>query len=368
LQDKKGPATAGPFFVERSDLDGPPATISKRSFTPETPRMRDLKHSILKYLENPAAEWVLQPLEPRTEMQNQALLMLKPECFLGGPAAASGVVDIVLQGLTQFGARVAGAMALEGPVLERLGTIDRHYRQASELSRGASRLVGAEDLARMKALCGLEGDVPVLGGHEWLALHPTWTAEALDAAWFAKGPKKVRSGFYTVPFASQGAPCLLVNGFYPGQARHFTASGRQVVLALLHSDLPWRVLRREVLGDTYPEKAQAGSIRRNLLEQREALGLARVDITSNFVHLSAGPFEGAGELANFFRGLEQASFRLEESRMATFWREAGLELPRLAELVEGGAWMPGGSPRDLFGATEELDARSAAFYVAQMGT
>jgi len=327
--------------------------------------MRDLKHSILQSLENPASEVLLQPLEPRTVRQNQALLMFKPECFKGSRAVTSGVLDIVLQGLADFDAEVAGAMALEGPVLERLGTIDSHYRHASELSRGASRLIGPEDLARMKALCGVEGECPVLGGHEWLALHPTWTPEALDAAWFAKGPKKVRSGFYTVPFQSEGRPCLLVNGFYPGQARHFTAPGRRVVLVLLQSELPWRTLRREMLGDTYPEKALPGSIRRNLLERREPLGLPRVDITCNFVHLSAGPFEGAAELVNFFRGLEQASFRLEESRMAAFCQEAGMDLPRLSALLDGAPWTPGGVPQDLFGATEELDARSAAFYVAR---
>lgn len=327
--------------------------------------MHDLKQAILHGLETFAPETLLQPLEPHTERQNQALLMLKPECFQGSTATLSGVLDIILHGLEKFDTQVAGAVALEGPVLERLGTIDRHYRQASELSRNASRLIGPEDLARLKTLCGVEGECPVLGGHEWLALHPDWTPQALDAAWFAKGPKKVRSGFYGVPFEAQGRPCLLVNGFYPGQAHHFTAPGQRVVLMLLHSDLPWRALRREMLGDTYPEKAQPGSIRRNLFERREILDLDRVDITSNFVHLSAGPFEGAGELVNFFQGLACASFHLEASRMATFWQEAGLELPRLAPLVEGAAWTPGGVAVDLFGATEELDARSAAFYVAQ---
>lgn len=327
--------------------------------------MHNLKQALLQTLSSSAPEHMLQPLDPRTERQNQALLMLKPECFQGSPATVEGVLEIVFEGLAAFGADVAGAGVLDGSVLEIQGTIDRHYRQASDYSRAASRLIGHEDLSRMKALCGVEGECPVLGGHEWLALNPGWTPEALDAAWFAQGPKKIRSGFYTVPFESQGRPCLLVNGFYPSQARHFTAPGRRVALMLVHSDLPWRVLRREMLGDTYPEKALPGSIRRRLLEQREALGLPRVDITSNFVHLSAGPFEGAGELVNFFQGLDSAAFRLEDSRMATFWQEAGQDFSRLEALLGGEPWMPGGLPRDLFGSTEELDARSAAFYIAQ---
>jgi hypothetical protein len=327
--------------------------------------MSDLPSAILESVLATEPERLVMPLGKGHTAQNQALLMFKPECFLQGKTVSQAVIGIVLETLQRFGARIDGMVTLDGSVLERLGTIDRHYRQASELSRGASKRVDAHDRERMKALCGVEGEIPVLGGHEWMALNPGMTPEGLDAAWFAKGPTKLRSGFYTVPFESQGQSCLLVNGFYPAQARHFTAPGRRVVLALLHSELPWRVLRREMLGDTYPEKALPGSIRRALLEQREALGLARVDITSNFVHLSAGPLEGAGELVNFFRGLHHASFALEETRLASYWREAGLELRRLESLLEGAPWTPSGVAQDLLGATEDLDARSAAYYVAQ---
>jgi len=52
--------------------------------------------------------------------------------------------------------------------------------------------------------------------------------------------------------------------------------------------------------------------------------------------------------------------------MAAFWKEAGLEPARLSPLLEGKPWTPRGMAQDLFGATEELDARSAAFYVAQL--
>lgn len=223
------------------------------------------------------------------------------------------------------------------------------------------------DSARLAALCERDPESPLFGGHEFLALHPELSPEALDQAWFERRPRKVRSGFYGVPFEHGDVPCLLVNGFYPAQARHFTAPGRKVALMLLHSELPWRSLRREMLGDTYPEKASPGSIRRELFERRAELGLPRVDITANFVHLSAGPFEAAWELINFFGGIEGGGFTLDQCRISAFWAEAGGRPEVLDQLVRTGRWQPRGLSEDLFGATEELDARAAAFLAARIG-
>ncbi len=307
---------------------------------------------------------IVAPLNLAAACQNQALLLLKPETFLAGERAGRSVVAVVQGALDRYGIEVAGLVVLEGSVLERQGTIDRHYQAASVLSRGASRLVGPEDRARVEALCQASG--PVLGGHEFLARHPEVSPEDLDGAWFAAGPRKVRSGFYAVPFQDGGLPCLLVNGFYPAQARHFTAPGRTVVAAVLHTDLPWRVLRRDVLGDTYPDRALPGSIRRTLLERKAELGLARVDITANFVHLSAGPFEAAWEIVNFLGGLSEGPARLEDTRLMALWQGLGGDPAMLEDRVRTGIWHPGGAAQDLFGPTEDLDALSACHLLRRL--
>lgn len=326
--------------------------------------MSDLQTILQGPLGTVGEQRVLRPLVLATGRQNQALLLLKPESFLAGDAAARGVVSVVQAGLDRYGIEVAGIAVLEGSVLERQGTIDRHYQAASVLSRGASRLVGPEDRARVETLCQASG--PVLGGHEFLARHPEVSPEDLDGAWFAAGPRKVRSGFYAVPFRDAGLPCLLVNGFYPAQARHFTAPGRTVVAAVLHTDLPWRVLRRDVLGDTYPDRALPGSIRRTLLERKAELGLARVDITANFVHLSAGPFEAAWEIVNFLGGLSEGPARLEDTRLMAHWQGLGGDPAVLEDRVRAGIWHPGGVAQDLFGPTEDLDALSACHLLRRL--
>lgn len=326
--------------------------------------MSDLRDLFKGPLGTPGQQQRVTPLNLATDCQNQALLLLKPETFLAGEATARGVVAVVQEALDRYGIEMAGIVALEGSVLERQGTIDRHYQAASVLSRGASRLVGPEDRARVEALCQASG--PVLGGHEFLARHPELSPEDLDGAWFAAGPRKVRSGFYAVPFQEGGSPCLLVNGFYPAQARHFTAPGRTVVAAVLHTDLPWRVLRRDVLGDTYPDRALPGSIRRTLLARKAELGLARVDITANFVHLSAGPFEAAWELVNFLGGLPESPARLEDTRLMALWRGLGGDPVVLKDRVRTGIWHPGVAAQDLFGPTEDLDALSACHLLRRL--
>ncbi len=290
-------------------------------------------------------ERLLAPLQPRPEARHQALVLLKPECFLAPDPAA--VLELALNHLEAAGS-VAGAVAVDGPVLERLGTMDRHYRLASELSRGASGLLSDEDRQRLLDLCDLPFGTPVFGGHELLTRVPGLEAADLDEAWYARKPRKLRSGTYAVPFETTEGPCLLVNGFYPAQVAHFTAPGRRTALLLLQSERPWAWLRREMLGDTYPERALPGSLRRTLLEQKDTLGLERVDITANFVHLSAGPLEALWELLNFFDGLETATFRLQDSSLARRWKGDPGHLE--VRVREGG---------ELFGATEDMDVEDA---------
>lgn len=324
--------------------------------------MTDLRTSILQGLADPRPERSLAPLSLRPT-RHQALLMLKPEAFLQGEAAAAGVLDIVFDTLAAFGATVDGGVLLDGTVLGRLGTIDRHYKLASQLSRGASSQLSAADRARACEVAEQPEGTPVLGGYELLSLRADLDPDTLDTAWSEARPRKVRSGFYVEPFPGPTGPCVLVNGFYPAQARAFTGPGRTVALLLLHSDQPWKALRRDMLGDTYPDRAAAGSIRGRLLAQKEALGLARVDITANFVHLSAGPFEAAWELLNFFDGLETTAFTLAQSPLARAWEAAGRDLTHLDTLVRTGTWSPEGTPRDLCGDTEELDLEEAMLRV-----
>jgi hypothetical protein len=118
-------------------------------------------------------------------------------------------------------------------------------------------------------------------------------------------------------------------------------------------------LRSEFLGDTFPSKARPGSFRGMLLARKEELGLDEVSVAANFAHLSAGPFEAAFELTNFFGSIGGTGFTQDALSLARNLHEAGFASSALGEaLVNPPLQFPGGR-RTLFDMTEETDTRSA---------
>ncbi len=60
--------------------------------------------------------------------------------------------------------------------------------------------------------------------------------------------------------------------------------------------VPWSMFRTSIIGATDPSAAEKGSLRRTILEDWKALGLAFEPSTAdNSVHASAGPVEGMRE-------------------------------------------------------------------------
>jgi nucleoside-diphosphate kinase len=94
--------------------------------------------------------------------------------------------------------------------------------------------------------------------------------------------KKEAEGFYAV---HQGKP------FFEGLTT-FMSSGRALVMVLEGENAIARL--REVMGDTNPEKAAPGTIRK----------LFGTDIGSNAVHGSDAPATAAFEIGYFFPGID----------------------------------------------------------------
>ena len=105
---------------------------------------------------------------------------------------------------------------------------------------------------------------------------------AIVAARLVSLSKKEAEGFYAV---HQGKP------FFEGLTT-FMSSGRALVMVLEGENAIARL--REVMGDTNPEKAAPGTIRK----------LFGTDIGSNAVHGSDAPATAAFEIGYFFPGID----------------------------------------------------------------
>ena len=95
----------------------------------------------------------------------------------------------------------------------------------------------------------------------------------------------------------------VINGFYAAMRSKFTSPGSSIYYFSVswNSDvLSWADFRANVLGATDPQQAAEGSMRNEIFQRWEALGLpSRPTTGDNGVHGSASAFEGLAERINW---------------------------------------------------------------------
>jgi len=324
---------------------------------------QQLKQALLDSLQKDEEIAVIQPPAiGQTQRQNELLMFIKPEILaIEDRDCLGNAIDLIWAKLSEFDASVAGIVLVGGPALEQKESMDRHYGAINVLSKNASN--GLDDSDRhsvYEALAVPAADYPLFGGHEFLNAHPAFTPATLDDLWFTKKAHKVRSGFYVQAYEEAGEKFILVNGFHPAQLAHFTEPTHRIALMLLHSDTGWAELRDKMIGDTFPERAVAGSIRGELHARPAHYGFEEVTIANNGVHLSAGPFEAMFEIANFFGSLVGTDISSTPPRIVNTMLAAGIAQDDAYRATENPDVDDGeGATTDLFDATEHLDTEAA---------
>lgn len=305
---------------------------------------------------------ILQPARVgEGSWQNELVLFIKPEAFLDKTEAQTArIVELVLNKLAAFEAHVAGALLIGGGVLDRLEIMSEHYGLINRLSRSASQMIGADDRQKIAEALGqpIEG-ATILGGHEYLRAYPGETSQDLDKLWFESRSTKIRSGFYVKPAKKDGREILLVNAFHPEQLRHFTDPTHRIALFLIHSNTPWATLRNEMVGATFPDKADLGSMRGTFFASPAEYGFESVSIANNVVHLSAGPFEGLFEISNFLGKILSLDITTTQPNMLRRMLAAGLTLDQALGALKNPIVSESPKPTDLFTATEDVDTDKA---------
>lgn len=296
-----------------------------------------------------------------TTRQNELLMFAKPEIFTVGSADAMRAgLELLLGKLDEFGGEVRGAAIVGGPALEAKEIMNRHYGYINLLSRTASQTVSAEDRAKIEEVLGVSlAEYTLYGGHEFWKAHPSYTAASLDGLWATKKSGRVRGGFYVNAHEVEGEKFVLVNGFHPVQLEHFTEPSHRIVLFLIHSDTAWGTLRNNLIGATDPAKADPGSIRGMLYADPAKYGFESVGAGNNGVHLSAGPYEGAFEILNFFGNLTDYSVEAAPPLIIRKLMAQGLTLEQALEVNNNPSVTVNGETKALFGVTEDVDTDAA---------
>ena len=318
---------------------------------------------IAKIQSNQEAQ-IVQPVQVgETKRENELVFFVKPELLdVKDQTRILNSLKLIEEKFHEFNVDVDGAAIIPGATLEHFEIMNRHYGFINQLSRLASSLIDGETRASMFAKLGISdtGKYKILGGHEFLT-HFQTDLDHLSKVWFAQTAQKMRSGFYFIADTVNGEPILLVNGFHPSQLAHFTRADHRIYLMLLHTDTDWYDLKFKLVGDTFPERADANSIRGMLSANPGYYGQTEVGINTNGVHLSAGPFEAAFEVVNFLGDLIELNPAQTPPLVIKRAIEAGLPQEKALALLKN----PRINGSDLFSETENMNTTEAVKFALE---
>ncbi|MBN1143656.1 MAG: hypothetical protein JXA72_04510 [Bacteroidales bacterium] len=235
------------------------------------------------------------------EAKHEFLFFAKPEITLHIESInLKSILEMMFNKLVQYKLTVKDIRLLGASYLEKYDIISRHYGVINALSRKPMDYLSPEALEKFKEAFGLDHkDAKILGSLELLQQYNDFTPSSVDELWQNSKSVKLAGGTYCAPVEIEGEQVFLINGFHPKQLMHFTEEGRSIIAFTLTGNLDWAVARNNFIGKTNPAEAITGSLRNDLLVNREHYGLSSVSSSQNGFHLSAGPVEGLVELMRY---------------------------------------------------------------------
>ena len=294
--------------------------------------IRGFVESTKKSSENPK---ILADFKLKTNKKNQLLAFFKPEVFLDKtPEQMEKIMSLVFDKLGEYKVDIDGAATYPGSVIGKYSIMDRHYGVINTLSKDASKILTKDERDLVFNTLGIKDqNTPILGGHEAFEVSGMGKTLDFDNFWLESPSTKIKSGFYVRTMKIGGKDTVVVNGFHPHQLAHYTQTNRNLGVMLVSSDTAWNMLRTEMLGETFPEKALPTSIRGTLHNHAKEYGFEKVAIDNNVMHLSAGPTEALFEIDNFLHEPLGIDFIKGEAKMAEKLLLSGFNGDEIKELI-----------------------------------
>lgn len=284
---------------------------------------------------NSQAPTVLSDFKLKTHKKNQLVAFFKPETFLEkSPEQIEKIMTLAFKKLEEYQVQIDGAAVFPGQTLKQHSIMDRHYGVINTLSKNASKILTKEERDLVFSTLGItDPNTQILGGHEAFEVSGSNSTYEFDNYWLSSPSTKIKSGFYVRSMKIADKNTVVVNGFHPHQLEHYTGEARNLGVMLVSSDTAWSTLRTEMLGDTFPQKANPQSIRGLLYKNPKEYGFDSVGIENNVVHLSAGPSEALFEIDNFLRSSLGVDFIKAEAKLAEKLLLAGFGEDQIKKLL-----------------------------------
>jgi hypothetical protein len=333
---------------------------------------RAVPESLMNVRRNAGKAIELRSYAVAPDQRNEALFFLKPELCSDPGVKIDELCIFIDQIFTSFDVEVVAALVINGSYLEAHDIMARHYGTINRVSKGGLGVLTQDAKSALKTRFAneLSKGAKALGGHQFLAHYPYFTAESLSILWDTKNAESVRiaSGAYVLPFQVLSDRVLILNGFHPYQLKFFTGPDRCIACFIVRSAVPWARLRREAVGDTDPRVAPVGSIRRALLDNREIWMIDEVNKGLNGVHLSAGPIEAYFEIERFFGPWTgpKGAFDLRATNVRALSRTLNMDTTKLLKCRDNPIVRLGEKDIGIYEATEDKESVTALQLLASV--
>merc|ERR1711907_225853 len=296
-------------------------------------------------------------------LKNKAFLFIKPH------AVTDAVKALAKESLSNMGLNILSEGEIKAEDIDSKQLIDNHYYAIASKATilKPDQLNIPED--KFEAKFGLSWADALAGGRVFNALDACADlgidAEEMDKQWgiHKKADKLIKfgGGFYCGHITIEGKePCYVFNGFFMQMRAKYVAPGLSVYYYAVEwdaKDMSWEKFRAEALGATDPNEAADGAIRKQILDQWQALGLPSEPNTGdNGMHGSASPFEALAELVNWTEakiadepfGKAMLDAGISEETIKAWSVDPQVDVPQEDGTVKKGS---------LFDAVEDTDAQ-----------
>lgn len=294
-----------------------------------------------------------------SDAANEFLFFIKPEITLNDKdIKLNEVLRMIFEKLDEYGLQKKSVRIINAKYLKNHKIINQHYGVISNLSSDLRNTISESAKQVFEKEFKVSFDkANVLGSIEFLKKHSFFSPMALSMLWQNSEFVKLAGGTYAQKLNFDGEDIYLINGFHPRQLEHFTTPGRCIVVMTLVGNVDWNIARNKLIGKTNPEDAQTGSIRRELLVNKENFGLKNISPSWNGVHLSAGPIEALVELLRYNSDFESkkivtiGDFQFGKQLIKEFGET------KANQLLENPTVSYNGKYESIFDLTEEMNSK-----------
>lgn len=298
--------------------------------------------------------------------RNTAFMFTKPHAF------GRSVQSLVESKLKLEGFRIERCGVMSTSRVDKEGIVDRHYaaiaRYATQWKPADISLPDACK-ALFQRTFGEHWDACCMAGRVLNAKEACTRFGCRSGAEFAqvwgRYPRRVKlgPGLYVGFFDSDDV--YVVNGFYLANRDKFTQPGGYLnwyVVSWESSRMSWKDFRGRFIGTTNPADAPAGSLRREILDHWQDLGLpACPSVSDNGIHASAGPLEGLAERLIWLPG-----HTLANDVMGRALTRLGVAPAFIARLLENPEVIMDGKKGLVFDLLEDTETTEACSSIAAL--